>query len=81
MRIQYISDSYGKYTGVFIPIDKWEILKKRLDYVNFEYIEPTKEVILQGLKNAFEEVELLKQGEKQPNSFKDLINELQNNTY
>ena len=74
MRIQYISDSYGEHTGVFIPIDKWNILKKRLHKVDFEYIEPTKEEVLYGLKNAFEEVELIKQGKKQPNSFNDLSN-------
>jgi len=29
MSIQYISDSEGKITGVFIPISEWNIIKKK----------------------------------------------------
>lgn len=29
MNLQYISDSKGKTTGVFIPIQEWEALKAR----------------------------------------------------
>ena len=37
MSLQYITDSEGKATGVFIPIDEWDKLKKRIDgYVEDE---------------------------------------------
>jgi len=29
IKVQYISDSSGKTTGVFIPIDEWVVLKKQ----------------------------------------------------
>ena len=29
MHLQYISDSTGKTTGVFIPIEEWEGLKNK----------------------------------------------------
>ena len=31
MNLQYISDSSGKTTGVFIPIEEWLKLKKQFD--------------------------------------------------
>ena len=31
MNLQYISDSEGKTTGVFIPIAEWNALKKQYD--------------------------------------------------
>ena len=29
MNLQFISDSKGKTTGVFIPINEWNVLKKK----------------------------------------------------
>ncbi|MCF8358254.1 MAG: addiction module protein [Prolixibacteraceae bacterium] len=37
MNLQYISDSEGKTTGVFIPINDWNDLKKK--YVEIEQEE------------------------------------------
>ncbi len=34
MNLQYISDSTGKTTGVFIPIGEWNMLKKK--YIDIE---------------------------------------------
>jgi len=31
MSVQYISDSKGKTTGVFIPVGEWEKLKKKYE--------------------------------------------------
>jgi hypothetical protein len=31
MNLQYITDSKGKTSGVFIPIEDWELIKKELD--------------------------------------------------
>lgn len=36
MNLQYISDSKGKTTGIFIPIQDWEELKNRYDQLKQE---------------------------------------------
>lgn len=39
MNLQYISDSKGKTTGVFIPIKEWEDLKARYKGLEDETME------------------------------------------
>lgn len=39
MNLQYISDSQGKTTGVFIPIKEWEDLKARYKGLEDETME------------------------------------------
>lgn len=36
MNLQYISDSTGKTTGVFIPIEDWKNLQKQLKNIAME---------------------------------------------
>jgi len=77
MNLQYISDNRGKTTGVFIPIQEWEGLKskfKGLEEVELE--EQSKEEILQGLQQAVEEMNLIKQGKLKARDAKELLNEL-----
>lgn len=51
MSLQLIEDSKGKATGVFIPINDWENLKKQYKTLEeLEYEEPSKEEILKELK-------------------------------
>lgn len=78
MRLQVIQDGKGKPAGVFIPIDKWEELKKQhKDLEVLEYEEPdTKEQILQGIKDAVKEINLIKAGKLKGIPAKDLLNEL-----
>jgi hypothetical protein len=78
MALQVIQDGKGKPAGVFIPIDKWRELKKQhKDLEVLEYEEPdTKEQILQGIKNAVKEVNLIKTGKLKGIPAKDLLNEL-----
>lgn len=38
MNLQYISDSKGKTTGVFIPIDEWNYLKSKYKEIEKEEI-------------------------------------------
>ena len=38
MNLQYISDSSGKTTGVFIPISEWNELKKKYKGIEHEEI-------------------------------------------
>ena len=39
MNLQYISDSTGKTTGVFIPITKWNHLKSKYHDIEMEAME------------------------------------------
>ncbi|MBI4648535.1 MAG: hypothetical protein HY738_18620 [Bacteroidia bacterium] len=77
MNLQYISDNKGKTTGVFIPIQEWESLKTKYKVLEVEDTgEQSKEEILQGLKQAVEEMNLVKQGKLKARPAKDLLNEL-----
>ena len=56
MNLQYISDSKGETTGVFIPINDWEYLKRKYKVIEreekdtVEIPEWHKEIVLQRLK-------------------------------
>ena len=77
MRLQIIEDSKGKATGVFIPINDWEKLKKQYKTLKeLEYVEPNKEELLQELKEAVVELKLIEQGKLKARSAAELINEL-----
>ncbi|HYX09921.1 MAG TPA: hypothetical protein VE912_24550 [Bacteroidales bacterium] len=77
MNLQYISDDKGKTTGVFIPIHEWEELKEKfIGLEEEEFGEQTKEEILKGIKQAVEEMNLVKQGKLKARDAKDLLNEL-----
>ena len=57
MKLQYISDSNGKTTGVFIPIRDWEELKNKYTQIKIEeetgneLSDAQKEIIDQRLEN------------------------------
>ena len=76
MRLQYLTDNSGNYTGVFIPIKDWEILKIKFKDFDFEEPEPTKEEILEGLKEALIESKLHSEGKIKLQTAKDFLNEL-----
>ncbi len=76
MGLQYISDSKGHKTGVIIPISDWETLKSKFKGLEEEISEQSKDEILQGIKHAVEEMNLIKKGKLKARSAKDLIDEL-----
>jgi len=77
MNLQYISDNKGKTTGFFIPIQEWEGLKAKFKGLEeLELGEQSKAEILQGLQQAVEEMNLVKQGKLKARDAKDLLNEL-----
>lgn len=77
MALQVIQDGKGRPAGVFIPIDQWKMLKKQYrDLEELEYEAPTKEQILQELKEAAEEVRLHKQGKLKLKTAQELLSEL-----
>jgi len=77
MKLQVIQDSDGKATGVYIPIKEWKRLKEQYkDLEALEYEEPTKEQILQELKEALIELKLVEEGKLTARPAKDLLDEL-----
>ncbi len=66
MNIQYIADKNGQKSAVVIPIRYWEIIEKKFEKQN----------LLNDLKEAFEEVKLIREGKIKPKSLKQLLNEL-----
>ena len=77
MSLQIIQGGNGKPTGVFIPISDWETMKAEYQNLQaWEEPEPTKTEILAGIKEAIQEVKLIKAGKIKSKSFKELMNEL-----
>jgi hypothetical protein len=77
MSVQVIQDDKGKTTGVFIPINEWKQLKKKhTDLAILEYEEPNKQQLLQELKEAVVELQLIEKGKAKSRPAKDLLDEL-----
>ena len=78
MTIQYILDSSGNTTGVYIPIQYWTALRMKYQELDKEidYSEPLKKEILKGMRQAVNEMNLIKQGKLKAKLAKDFINEL-----
>jgi heme oxygenase len=77
MKLQVIQDSKGKATGVFIPYSEWKLLKKQYkDLEALENDEPTREQVLDGIKEAFREMKLIKAGKLKGRPVQELLDEL-----
>ena len=77
MKLQIIQDNKGKATGVYIPIQEWKLLKKQYrDLEVLEYEEPTKEQILLELREAIENLKLVRQGKLKARPIEELLSEL-----
>ena len=77
MGLQVIQDSKGRNTGVFIPYNEWNELKKHhKGLAALEDDEPAKESTLNNIKKGLEEVKLFKKGKLKTTSAKDFLNEL-----
>lgn len=77
MDLQYVTDISGRKNSVLLPFDTWKYIQKELEELK---ILREKMSFFNGLKDAFEEVKLIKTGKKKPNSFDDFINELRSIT-
>lgn len=76
MNIQYILNHEGKKTGVVIPIEEWEEIKKLLQSLNKEDIESQDQHLLKGLQEAIAEVNEYKAGKAELRDLDELLNEL-----
>jgi PHD/YefM family antitoxin component YafN of YafNO toxin-antitoxin module len=77
MSLQIIQGGNGKPAGVFIPMNDWEMMKAEYQNLEaWEEREPTKAEILAGIKEAVEEVKLIRAGKLKASSLQDLLDEL-----
>ena len=77
MRLQVIQDGRGKTTGIYIPINEWKELKKQYkDLEILEYEEPSKQQLLEELKEAVNQLALIEKGKLKSRPAKALLNEL-----
>ncbi len=77
MSLQIIHGGNGKPTGVFIPMNDWEIMKEEYQNLQaWEEPDPTKAEILAEIKEAVEEVKMIKAGKIKAKSLKELLDEL-----
>ena len=76
MRIQYISDCKGKTSGVYIPIQEWNRLKKK--YTILKMLEGKDEdlKILNDLRDAVNDINLINQGKLKAKTFNEFLDEL-----
>lgn len=68
--LQYVSDTDGKTQSVQLPITDWEKILAKLK----KYEQTLK--IKSDLKEAFEQVEILKKSKSKKESLNDFLNEL-----
>jgi hypothetical protein len=77
MSLQIIQNEKGKPAGVFIPIKEWEQMKAQYkDLENWEEPEQTDEEILNNIRQAVEEMKLIKAGKLKGRPLQELLDEL-----
>ncbi len=76
MRIQYISDSKGKTSGVYIPIQEWNRLKRKYTILNRLESENEDLKILNDLRDAVNDINLINQGKLKAKNFNEFLDEL-----
>jgi uncharacterized protein YwlG (UPF0340 family) len=74
---QYVTDVSGQKNAVLLNFKDWEQIMKDLEELDKL---KDKKLFFLGLKEAFDEVKLIKQGKRKPNSLTDLIHELRDHS-
>jgi hypothetical protein len=75
--IQIIEDERGQATGVYIPIKKWNQLKRRhKDLRLLDDAVPSKEQLLRELKESFKELQAIEKGKAKGRSAREFLKEL-----
>jgi hypothetical protein len=77
MSLQIIQNEKGKPAGVFIPIKEWKQMKaKYKDLETWDESEQTEEEILNNIRQAVEEMKLIKAGKLKGRPARELLDEL-----
>lgn len=73
MNLQYITNNQGQKNGVLLSLSDWNEIQKDLEELK---ILRDKKTFFSDLKEAFNEVKLIKEGKREANSFNDMLDEL-----
>jgi hypothetical protein len=79
MMLQYTYDNKGRALGVFIPIGEWKKITKKykdLDKPLTEDAPPSKQEVLQSIKDGLQQVKLHQQGKIKLKTAQQLLDEL-----
>ncbi|TRX37990.1 hypothetical protein FNW52_03570 [Flavobacterium sp. ZT3R18] len=77
MSLQIIQNENGKPAGVFIPIKEWKQMKAMYENLKiWEEPEQTEEEILNNIRQAVEEMKLIKAGKLKGRPARELLDEL-----
>jgi hypothetical protein len=77
MSLQIIQNEKGKPAGVFIPINEWKQMKAMYENLKiWEEPEQTNEEILNNIRQAVEEMRLIKAGKLKGRPLQELLDEL-----
>lgn len=77
MSLQIIQSEKGKPAGVFIPIKEWKQMKaKYKDLETWDESEQNEEEILNNIRQAVEEMKLIKAGKLKRRPLQELLDEL-----
>lgn len=71
MNLQYLADHKGNVTGVFIPIQEWENIRKTLHLP-----KDPKYLHRQKLLEAFDHIKQIREGKMSKPNLNDFLNEL-----
>ena len=73
MNLQYISDSHGKTTGVFIPIAEWNALKEKYKGIGTEEIS----IPVHQITEVRERIEAYKNNPDQIQDLNDALRDIE----
>lgn len=76
MSLQYISDNKGKTSGVYIPIQEWNRLKRKYAILNVLEDKDEDMKILDDLREAVNDINRINQGKLKAKSFNEFLDEL-----
>ena len=76
MSLQYISDNKGKTSGVYIPIQEWNRLKRKYTILNVLEGKDEDMKILDDLRDAVNDINLINQGKLKAKSFNEFLNSI-----
>ncbi len=77
MSLQFIQNEKGKRAGVYIPINEWKQMKAQYkELASWEEPNLSKVQILENIRQAVEEMKLIKAGKLEGRPLQELLDEL-----
>ncbi len=77
MKVQVIEDGKGNPAGVFIPIQEWALLEKKINILKDSNTEnASKRKLVNELKTTFNELVQIEKGKLKARPIEEFLNEL-----